>query len=445
MKAEQFTDAHKWLHKSGWYHVEGEHALIDDLVNPQIFTNAKDTILHGGTYFFREGERLTRLAAWNAAYLEHVAETGGAALTNATATKVLGRARLMTGDMVRDATASWSRGLMSIPTQFLNYPARLAEQLMPFAGKRLTTLEKTRAMAVYSAMYGVPVGLGVTVGAWPMYDAIKSEAISRGFSEEGSSAMTKTLLEGLPSMLWTYATGSETNWSQRMGPQGTQLFRDILKGDKSWLEIMGGASGSIVGGMLKNFYPMFKTITDLGLSKEGMKLLLEDFIDASRSVSSFNNVAKFAYVIGTGKYLSRSSAAPVTDMSAFDGFVNSFMGPLPRKISNTYLGMNLLKEEDAASDSYVKTAQKDIRRALEAYSKQDMEAGTTLWNRAISILNGGNVNEKKMQDAINQAIDNYQDLADKVDWDLVAKSRADRQMVRQKALEDKIKAKKVPQ
>src|SRR5690606_8579321 len=235
-KADEFKESFEWAQKSGWYRIGREVAVQSDYLDEAMVQGFGSKILEKGKWFFNEGERIVRMAAWNAAYLEWKQANPGKALNGAAAETILNRADLLSVNMTAASNSSWQRGVIGIPTQFFAYQARLAEQ---FLGKRLTPQEKARAFATYSIVYGIPVAMGAPTALWPMHETIKEWALQNGYEPEGP---LRFLDEGLMSVIVESLAGEQYNVSERYGPGGLPFIEDIISGDTTILEALGGVS-----------------------------------------------------------------------------------------------------------------------------------------------------------------------------------------------------------
>jgi hypothetical protein len=127
-KKADFLESYQEFRKTGLYNVEGEVAVRDDYFDPKLFNGVAGKFLDKGTFFFREGERLTRMTAWNAAYREWKKANPGKAIDSQARNEILSRQNLLSVNMTRSSASWWQQGVLSVPTQFFSYQIRLMDQ-----------------------------------------------------------------------------------------------------------------------------------------------------------------------------------------------------------------------------------------------------------------------------------------------------------------------------
>lgn len=368
-----FKESYEEMRRLGLWHVEGEHSWVSNTLDPQLYKGVAGTFLDKGTFFFREGERLTRMAAWNAAYLEWRKVNPTAQINNAVRRQLVDRQNMFTVNMMRDANASWQQGAFSVPTQFLGYQARLSEQLL---GNRLTNVEKARAIATYSLMYGIPAGTAAFTGAIPGFpdgDDMKKWILNNGnkwmgvdFNNEAVDFATRGMLDTAVAMV----SGEKFNLSSRWGP--SNMWKELLKDDKGFLEIALGASGSIIGDMKKSADPFAKAIGSVFSDDPSTQYAPqpEDFLFLANNVSTISQASKLVWALNTGIYFSRNGVKQ-SDISPISAIFTAITGTSPRDVSDAMLMQQSLKDTKKAQDDAQKFITDYFRRANAAAAKDD--------------------------------------------------------------------------
>jgi hypothetical protein len=419
-KAEDFKEMTKLLDRSGLYHIMGEATLRNDNFDMNLFRSKLGHILFDiGPTFFNSGERLVRLSAFATAYREFKAVNKTARIGDRELAEIINRSDLLSVNMTRASNASWQAGAASVPTQFFAFQARMMEQ---FVGKRLTPREKLRALATYSALYGVPIGAAVYTGVgsvWPVYDSLKEEAINRGL--EFNSAHEKILTEGLLQYATYLATGKEFNVAQRLGPGNNTMIRDILSGDKAFAEIILGASGSILGDIIKSSYPLAAAAGSM-FTKDSYPVTSEDFFRVARNISSLDMSVKQYHAIEYGKWITKNGTVvgPADSMDA----LMATMGLTSRKNADAFLNLKVLANAKNAQEWYEKDAMQNFKSAVQALNRGDTELYKTHMTRANFSISRGDFDLKQSKQIFERALQQNQDLADKTNWDLLNKAPA---------------------
>lgn len=358
-KADEFKESFEWAQKSGWYRIGREVAVQSDYLDEAMVQGFGSKILEKGKWFFNEGERIVRMAAWNAAYLEWKQANPGKALNGAAAKNILNRADLLSVNMTAASNASWQRGVIGIPTQFFAYQARLAEQ---FLGKRLTPQEKARAFATYSVVYGIPVAMGAPTALWPMHETIKEWALQNGYEPEGP---LRFLDEGLMSVIVESLAGEQYNVSERYGPGGLPFIEDIISGDTTILEALGGVSGTSIADNLKASAPFVYALANLfNPMSDAYPLTTQDFIDLGRTVNSVNQAYNFMTAVNLGKLYSKTGNT-TDEMGVLNGILNGLFGLTPSRISDGYRILENENERREFQKKGVKEVTKELRKALD--------------------------------------------------------------------------------
>lgn len=362
---EEFKESYQTFQKTGVWHVAGETAWRDDVTNPNLFKSTAGSFLDKGAVFFANGERQVRLTAWNTAFSEWKEANAGREVLNRDIGDIMRRADDLSGNMTRASNANWQKGIFSIPSQFLTYNARMAEL---FIGGRLTIGEKARALTTFSALYGIPVGVGAMTGVLPLYEDVRKEALLRGYPDVDSSVY-KAFGDGLVSLAVSAAFGKDYNIAQRYGPNGTQLFEDALKGNKTVPEVLGGASYAVMRDIAKTTYPFFSHLSSYVMGdKSKAPLLLDDFIAGTENISTASNVTKTLYGLYTGNYITKNRVN-VGGLTTMDSLLISTLGLTPTKIQDVFYKEAIMKDLKKYQDDQTKEALISFRNGIEAGQK----------------------------------------------------------------------------
>lgn len=358
-KPDDFKESLDWAQRSGWFRVGKEVAVLSDYLDEGLIEGFGSRLLEKGKWFFNEGERITRMTAWNSAYAEWRAANPQAKMTGAVAKQILNRADDLSVNMTAASNASWQRGVIGVPTQFFAYQARLAEQ---FLGKRLTTAEKARAFATYSVVYGIPVAMGAPLALWPMHETIREWALQNGYEPEGP---LRFLDEGLMSVIVESLADEKYNVSERYGPGGLPFLEDIINGDTTILEALGGVSGTTVADNFKAASPFLYSIASLfNPNSEIYPVTTQDLIDVLRTTNTGNQTYNFFTALNVGEF--HSKTGNVTDEAGIlNGFLNAFFGLTPTRITDTYRILENENERKEFQKKGVKEVTKELRKALD--------------------------------------------------------------------------------
>lgn len=424
--AEQFKEAYKQLRRSGWDLVQGETGWKDDVRDPTFLNRGISkgfgAVLDAGAWFFKEGERTSRLTAWNSAFLEWAGKNPGVKFDDRAMAQVLSRADLMNLNMTRSSLSVAQTGLGAIPLQFWTYQKHMVEQML---GGRLTWQEKARAIATYSAMYGLPVGvLGTTVGVWPMNDSIRQAALEQGISLDNPAM--DLAMQGIPAWIGNTVFGRPYNIPQK-GPQGIEALRDFWYGDKTLSELAVGVSGQTIKDIGRYAAPVARDIWDIAFSDgEGYKLLLQDTIAATRTISGMNNYAKAIYAVNYGKYYTRADS-PVMDADAIDAVILATTGLTRQEAIDTFLKMDSTKHLEKTKDDARGAITIEIRKSLDWAEKGDHASAAAALKQAKALAVGAGFRNDELEDLHHQIMTSPRnvDMRQKVNFDFYVKKSPD--------------------
>lgn len=414
---EEFIESFNELRKTGLWHVEGEQAFRDDVFEPAVFQGAFRKALDTGLFFFREAERGVRMTAWNVAYREWKRANPGRKIGNRERNAILRRANDLGVNMTRASNASWQQGVFSIPAQFLGYQVRLMEQ---FLGKRLTTAEKVRAFWMYSALYGVPTAIGAQIGLWPVYETIKGAALEKGMDVDDKKL--EIFLDGIPAVALEVLGLGDQNFSERYGPGGLRILKEIARGEKGLVEIAVGASGSILADIIQSADPTFKAIYNVFTDDPNSEypIMLEDVIDQTRNISTINNFAKAFYAMNTGKYFTQNEIY-LEDVNAWDTFFMSMTGTTPQSVTDTFLMIESMQDVEKVQREAKKYIIRYLRRGYQAVADNNHEAAEAAFRAARVHWIGAAFRDDQATDILNEAFNGHTSLVDKVRDDFFLK------------------------
>lgn len=311
MDAAEFRAYLRHARDSGIYDVNGTHIMVNDYGPTAAFGRfgqGVQDIREAGRFFFYQAEVMNRIVArhiaWKRIRNEFQDLEIGSPEFNA---RVAGLTDDYSMNMMRESRSAWQDGLLSIPTQFWAYNARMLEMML---GKRLTPMQRVRLAAGQLFMYG---SSGIAL-APVVSDVIKSRTgepelntplgfLDRGFFDH--------LIYNLPMI------GEDVRFGERVGT-GTwsaELVREIFGmsqyGETSLADMVGGASYQIVSGLVgdvRNYLLAEMGIGDTVIPRgQAIRSMLSE-------VSSISNAWKAYLVFRYGTYETGSGSTIVSDL-----------------------------------------------------------------------------------------------------------------------------------
>lgn len=419
---KQFLESYEGLKRSGFANVGREVAVQEGLLQPRLRNSKAGAFLDSGTWFFNTGEQVSRVTAWNAAYLRWAAANPGKKFNDKAMKEVLSRADLLSVNMSNASNASWQYGWTSIPTQFMGYRARLMEQ---FLGKQLTTGEKAHAFGVYGAVYGIPVGTTIPFALWPVNEEIKEYAQLNGYNLD-DNMITKAAKDGIGSLMIQAITGEDTNFETLYGPGPITQFRDLLEGDKTIAEIMGGISGTVFADMYVNAQPMLRSLWDTMADHEtsSFKTTTKDIVDFAASISTVSQAQKAWYAINYGKYYAKNQGDLVeVESNVVAGVLTGLFGLTPQSVEDMYTTVRNLNDLKDVQKREQKEAIKYYRLGWRAQNESRVDEAMEMFRRAKMHQDWGGFDAKLRAETVAEAARNNIDAVDSLDWALAQKNK----------------------
>jgi hypothetical protein len=412
--------------RSGVGIVGGEYGPLDDYLNPKMFFGQGPVgkALDVGTFFFKEGNNWHRGTSFATSYLSWRQKNPEAKLNNAALRDIVNRADMMYMNMSRDSNAAWQKGFPSIASTFFAYHARMSEQLL---GKRLTGLEKVRLMTTYSAMWGVPIGVGGTLAGalWPVGESVQQALQEQGIDGD-ANVITKVLTEGIADTLVEWATGEDYNISERFGPGGLSWLRDIADGQM--FEVLQGAPGSFIGDLLSVGDPLAMAVVSVFDDKPGTyPLTQDDFVSAMRLTSSVNNAVKAYQVFTLGQWLSKNDQLlKEEDKGNVISAMMAATGLTPDEISEAYLQIRSNKQFDAAKKAVEKEVLVNFERALKFAAQGERQEALSFFKRAHVLMQSAGFTPMERSEVFKRAVTPNREMILDVGEDFVIRDPAKR-------------------
>lgn len=437
----EFREAFEEFQKTGFGNVKGEYASLDDPMNAKLVTKGLDTFLDMSSYFVRNGERNSRYGAWYTAFKEFRDRNPFGRITEADRAEILQRADLLNINMSRASSSALHTGIMSIPTQFLTYQIRLFEL---FASKRLTPTEKARMFATNGLLYGIPMGIGLT--GIPAADYFRQKMTENGYVV-GDKFFTSFLMEGLPSAIGAVISGEGDpkagTWydvGSRLGSKGLEFLGGINKGDKTFLDIVGGPAWSIVKGTVAQSYGLINVMSNLGKKdSELFPVASEDFTDLLKEITSVNSAFRTIAALHTGRWISKKEAwlADATPAQAIISALTSFKDQRINDIQTIRAAATSQKEyEGKIEEMFIR----EYRRGLVALKDGNGPLSEKFFKRANILLTRYGYPEDRISSLLNRAGNENRSILDKVEFNYYT-----RQTDRKQGIDSLIRTEKVKQ
>ena len=395
---DDFMYAHQSMLERGINRVEGDHILMDNHLEYDVFKTKTGEFLDKGTFFFKEGELIPRMEAWHMAWNEARKKKPTGKFTRSELEAISSRQDDLANNMTRKSASNLQQGWTSNATQFWSWQMRLMESML---GDRLTGPEKARLMVGYAAMYGLP-GLTSAVGSIPTgvigavsstvgvdpgllgstdhYADIKKMALDRGIDVD--TGVLSVLMDGLVSKGIETALGKDTNWSQRMGPGGILLFELMSKNEAGIFDVIGGAGFQVLKDAFNKIAPLTNSAVRMigGDQEFNSTRIWEDFLHALSPISSVSNSRLMVDIARMGEYRFRSGTLAQKDLDIGDAVLVG-MGLSPQPIPDAFIKSEILTDArggkqkvDNVVKNYLAEHKRQVALAVKHYANGNLEA-----------------------------------------------------------------------
>lgn len=442
----KFKESLEGYRRSGFGKIGGEYAWRNDISDPKLFRGKVGKFLDKGYVFFNHAEQNVRMASWNTAYSEYLANSGKTAgsLKDADFRKILVRAQDLSGNMSRDASAFWQKGVLGSTTQYYAYTARILELLV---GKRLTLAEKARLGGGLSLLYGFPVLAGATYLAQtgdvqgaltavnPFDEDLRTYALENGLPIDDTA--WGVINNGLASSALYLMTGQHFDVASRYSPLNLDavgnIKRNFEQNDPTAAILISamGASGSIIRDVMESSYPLAKDLYQMVGEGETSSLVMEDIFNMTRELSSVNAAYK-AYTAWNGlQYLSKKG----TLISADNGeeanlkILEALTGLQSYGETDVFRKINSMKLESKGQEEVKKELRKYGTYYIQALRDND-RTGMDQFMRRIEALML-NIHDEKDKSRLLVDIFDQPELRDAVSQSFSKKGSEEQQIRRQ--------------
>lgn len=232
-----------------------------------------------GLVFYREGEMLTRGIAFTIAKSVWRKANKGKKIGDDDLKAILDHAMGMQLNLTRANRAAWQKGVLSLPTQFMQIQTKFIEQIWPtvLGGKgKLTGTQKAKLMSMQFAIYGAA---GVPFGNWMMNEAMQQT----GYSPEEFSKEARTYFRG---GIWDHMFYQAFGADVELGKRGAvvsgieNLAKSLVYDRAPMTDTILGAFGSVPTRAMQ----AFKEIAPLAADPSKMDYTVDEFTLAARSI-----------------------------------------------------------------------------------------------------------------------------------------------------------------
>jgi hypothetical protein len=414
----EWTEALMALRRTGFEHVEGEQGVLDTPMDYSFIKNDMNNFLSLGQHFFKDGVKNVRLGAWYTAFKEYRNAHPTGKLKETDIQEILNVADRYHANMSRASVSQLQHGVLSIPLQFLTYQMRLAELFM---GKRLgdtvqdRMLARGRLVATYSALYGVPIAVGLT--GLPLGDDFRKAALDNGYVV-GDKWYETAFNDGIPSMAIGHITGNYYDFRDRFGPKGFDFLKEFynaVAGDQTTQEALG-AGPNIAMSTMSGFGHLLWAMTN----QQGYDATLSDVLDIAKEVTSVRQGWKLFEAARLHQWLSTHEGLESSNVSLLNAAFMAGSGLQPQFQSDQFLKSQIIKEREEYNKYVMQRYQQEVQRSVRAAQDNNDTLANTFLARSGEWLK--RLPPTMYKEAITRAYGANVSVADKIDWSFYIKT-----------------------
>ena len=316
---------------------------------------------------FNETEKFGRAVAWNTSYFKWKGENPGRLPNPEQLNGIAQYADTLYGNMSRAASAGWqTTPALELATQYARFSHALAET---FTSGRLTKMQKARAVAVHSAMWGLPVGIGGSFGL----GAFGGGVVDLPGMIEGKLVENKVVppqgyrnkteifaMSGAMGLIVNYLNGGRgAQGVHNLAPGGIMpLLNNAF--EKDFITFLAGPSGNVVRNFLREVDPLLTTGVE-ALYGNPNTVPPRSLLNIFRVAKSWRIVDDTILMANLGIIKDKNGKTLVDDVSLTEAMIHFATGQQPARVQGQF---EVAKYEKKRQDMITTTANK-IRPFLE--------------------------------------------------------------------------------
>lgn len=345
---DEFKAFMRYSKNSGFLDINSTHQLINSY-GPRAalsdYGNALDKVRQAGRFFFNEGVLMTRMAAQKIAWQE-VREKVPQLAVDSTEFKaaVAGRAEDYSLSMSRESSSHWQSGLLSIPTQFWAYPARILEAMFGPTFDRAT-----RARLITSQLVlGGAAALPFTSTLMRMYED------KTGQIDIPPDSLTGIVDRGLLDTVLYKMTGADTVIGHRFtaGKDVDDIVKNIFGlssfGVKSFAEVFGGVSGQLAEQSGETVYNLMKYAIQESGGQTERPVTSDDIKNMTLNIGTISNAQKAYLILKYGQMVSKQGEVTTSGLPTATAFEVMILGGTPGNVDHISRMMDWRSDETKA-------------------------------------------------------------------------------------------------
>jgi hypothetical protein len=227
--------------------------------------------------------------------------------------------------------------------------------------------------------------------------------------------LNNAITEGLPALGLSLISGNWYNVGERYAnPGGISVVKDIIRGDKSFLNVVVGAPWSIASNVFASVDPFIQMTLSAVRGDGAFKPKIEDFTDVFKEVNSAYAALRFIGAMNSHRWLNKNEGY-VEDVSTANAFFMTVTGMGPAEMSSLQTKAWTREQEKSAQDLGIQRFIKESRRAYDERSKGNAEQADDYMRRAWAWMRWGGVPPDRFAEAIAMSAHGYETVLNRTD------------------------------
>jgi hypothetical protein len=415
---KKFDGIHGWDHedylkmidsyKRTGFSTVSSRSYFDDFRPRSLSNGMLGKAVEFGNTPFNMGEQISRDIAYPTAWQEWRTLNPNKELTRFDESRILQRAKDLTGNMTRDSFAQWqtTKGL-SLATQFMGYQARFFEQLWDGgifkSGRKLTAGEKARVMTMMSVMYGAPAAIGGAT-LFPAKSWVHELLADHGVDVQNNTALDNAV-NGVMPVIFNAMTGARLDFGNSYGPNGVEQIRQLFNSDLTWQQLVLGASNTTLGDTLSSVATFAQGVMDI-FNKDNpttWPVLVQDSLAPFQTIGSVKSFDKMWEAINTHRYLSKDGTLLANPTTA-EAVASFFSGAQLQSVSDAYSKLAVMKNNKESTQEVQKNYSLLVSKGMDAINQGDEDSAEYYFSKSKQLARENNMSMTDMLQAGSRAL-----------------------------------------
>jgi hypothetical protein len=223
------------------------------------------------------------------------------------------------------------------------------------------------------------------------------ESIAKSGYNPNESGISQMVNEGLPAAFLQLVTGNTYNVGEKFGNPGLADIREFLSKDKTTMENVMGASGTLLEG-IANADGYWKWLTTFAKGEDNAYgLTSADAIKPFQAISSVNNLWRTEAAVNIGKYMTKNENVLKDNTGVMNAIFMGVTGLQPKEVDTQTLQRMKDQREEKQKEG-LNSFIRNTHRAMDAIKNKDPQLANVFFNNAkMDLIISGYPEEKRLK------------------------------------------------